>query len=531
MKINKSKTFFNKFGIPLNLHYLCTNKFMAMMKRCVISISLFCFAALCLCSQNVTYSFNNQEEKIFYHTVEQGQNVYRISIMYHISEEDIYRLNPTSREYIKVGEILKIPQKETFDASTAEDMYIYHTIQPKETIYGVSKTYNITAEQLTNANPGLTIQTFAAGKTIRIPAIQIQALPVIEKRMVTKEIEYTVKRRETMFSLTRNFKITSEQLIQLNPALKNGLKAGMVIKIPVETEETVVISPDTNDFDFDKLMAFRNRTNKVDVIKIALLLPYSTARFSQSRTEFYEGFLMAVENMRNNGAKIELLNLDTGEGTQQIRQILQNEPLSDYHLIIGGETNEQIELIAGYALKNDIKYVVPFSQSCDMLTSSNASIFQVITAAQHLYSYATTWGCTLFANHQIIFVNTNDPEEDKTQFVRTFKADLSQRGIPFSDVTYNANSFAADIGRYISPTKPNLIVPSSSSLETLNKIRGPLRTLTDVPRAAPQITLFGYPEWQKYTNDCLEDFYVLNTHIYTPFFANNLASEIHSFYG
>jgi hypothetical protein len=99
-------------------------------------------------------------------------------------------------------------------------------------------------------------------------------------------------------------------------------------------------------------------------------------------------------------------------------------------------------------------------------------------------------------------------------------------------MNYNANTFSADLSGILSATKPNLIVPHSSSLETLDKIRGPLRSLTET-RSATQITLFGYPEWQKYTdeatNNYLEDFYALNTHIYTPFYANNLTPEIQQF--
>ena len=38
------------------------------------------------------------------------------------------------------------------------------------------------------------------------------------------------------------------------------------------------------------------------------------------------------------------------------------------------------------------------------------------------------------------------------------------------------------------------------------------------------------PEWQTYTRECLEDFYALNTYIYSNFYADNLSPEVHSFY-
>jgi LysM repeat protein len=484
-------------------------------------------------SQEVEFSLNGRDGKIFYHTVEQGQTVYGLSIMYHVSEEDIYNLNPSSREYIKIGEKLKIPQKDTFNPAIRDDLYIFHTIQPGETLYGVSRNYNITQEQLADANLGLTPQTFAAGKTIRVPIDQMQAVPVTEKRMVTKEIEYTVKRRETMYSIRRTFNVTDEQLKQLNPALaKNGLKAGMVLKIPVETEETVVISANQSEIDINTLLAYRNISAKVDVVKVAVLLPFTDARITQARTEFYEGMLMAFLEMLDLGVSLEWNALDIGTGTQKVNEILRGGLLGNYNLIIGGETNEQIELIADYALKNRIKYVVPFSSTCESLTSTNANVFQVFPASQHLHSYVTAWACALFSNYNIIFVNTNDSKEDQTPFVRAFKADLTQRSIAFRNIDYNVNTFSDDISGSLSATKPNLIVPLSSSLETLNKIKGPLRALTET-RSATQITLFGYPKWQTYTDDVkdnyLEDFYALNTYFYTSFYANNLSPEIQQF--
>ena len=505
-----------------------------MTKRGITAIFLFLIPALCSFSQAVTpeYSFNVQEGNIFYHTVEQGQTVYGLSIMYHVSEEDIYKLNPGSRESIKTGEKLKIPQKNTFDVpdQTDNNRYIFHTIQPKETMFSVSNVYKIKVEDLSNANPGITPENFPAGKTIRIPIIQ-PVLPVTERRIVTREIDYTVKRRDTSFGISRTFKITEDQLIKLNPQIKNGLKAGMIIKIPVETEEIVTVMPNQNESDITAFMASGNRYQKVDTIKIALLLPLfsSDARIANSRTEFYEGFLMAVLAMRDLGIPIEFWVEDIGDNVQKTREALQNNQLLQANLLVGGNTNEQIELIAGFALRNGIKYIVPFSSTIDKLTASNASIFQVNVPSQYLYSYATALGYSFFSNYNIIFVNTNDPREDKTQFVRIFKADLTQRNVSFRDVTFNERTFSADVSNLLSSTKPNVIVPSSSSLETLNKIRGPLRTLLTESGTAPQITLFGYPEWQRYTSECLEDFYALNTHIYTPFFANNQSAEIQQF--
>ena len=85
----------------------------------------------------------------------------------------------------------------------------------------------------------------------------------------------------------------------------------------------------------------------------------------------------------------------------------------------------------------------------------------------------------------------------------------------------------------LSPEKRNIVLPTSASLDAINKIKAPLRMLSELVEEEKipfQINLFGYPEWQTYTRDCLEDFYALNTYIYSNFYADNLSPEVHQFY-
>lgn len=114
---------------------------------------------------------NEQGSDIFYHTIERGQTVYAIATMYGVSVEDIYRLNPESKEGIKAGSTLRIPQKDSAIAPSGKaDNYTYHTIQPKETLYSLSIKYSVPATDIIAANPGLSTSTFTIGKNIRDPA-------------------------------------------------------------------------------------------------------------------------------------------------------------------------------------------------------------------------------------------------------------------------------------------------------------------------------------------------------------------------
>ncbi|MCD8267446.1 MAG: LysM peptidoglycan-binding domain-containing protein [Parabacteroides sp.] len=478
---------------------------------------------------------NELNDNIFYHTIERGQTVYSIATMYGVTVDDIYRLNPESRESIKAGATLKIPQKDVSSASMekTEDNYLYHTIQPKETLYSLSIRYSVPGPDIIAANPGLSVATFTIGKTIRIPAAPIESLPTKEVKTVTKEIEYTVAKKETMYRICRKFNISSAELIKRNPALKNGVKAGMVIKIPVQTKDVVAeTAPVMHERDVNALLTTPKAIKRVDMIKVALLLPFMTNEATPSATtqrfiEYYEGMLLAVDSLRNSGCSIELSVFDTGNGTKKLKEILKDDALKEANLIIGAVQNEQIGPVAEFAEKNNIKYVIPFTSKNDDVLS-NANIFQVNTPHSYLYAKASQAGCDLFANDNIILLKVPGTEE-KPDFIKALKAEMKQRGIAWRELTYVPETFPVEMEAMLSQDKRSVIIPTSGALEALNKFKSSLRMLADT-KPEYNITLFGYPEWQTYTRECLDDFFALNTYIYSNFYADNLSPEVSDFY-
>ena len=74
-----------------------------------------------------------------------------------------------------------------------------------------------------------------------------------------------------------------------------------------------------------------------------------------------------------------------------------------------------------------------------------------------------------------------------------------------------------------------MIMPVSESLDALLKIKSILRLIAET-KPDYKISLFGYPKWQTYSKECLEDFHVLDTYIYSRFYADNLNPSVKKFY-
>ena len=189
--------------------------------------SVFLALALMAGSSIKVMAQASAESGYFLHTVTKGQSLYSISSMYNVTIDDIVRLNPGSDKVIRAGEKLRIPQ-----AQNGEGPH-FHTIQQGETLYRLTQTYGVSAQAICRANPGLSADNFRSGQVIVIPAADKEALvpaqprpekqqPAADTRQSYRDI-HKVKRRETIYSICREYGITEEELIAANPELKTDM--------------------------------------------------------------------------------------------------------------------------------------------------------------------------------------------------------------------------------------------------------------------------------------------------------------------
>ncbi|MBR5150425.1 MAG: LysM peptidoglycan-binding domain-containing protein, partial [Bacteroidaceae bacterium] len=188
--------------------------------------NIFALAIFILCTIN---SIVAQNDKYFVHTVSKGQTLYSISRMYEVSIDDIIALNPECAQKLAIGYKLKIAQSKKSTSSdvatTGNNESRYHTIQAGETLYRLSQKYNITPTEICNANPGLSINNFRTGEVILIPRTQTVAPQpeatekIVEKNDKKPEIRTThkVEKGETIYSITKLYGITEEELLAANP--------------------------------------------------------------------------------------------------------------------------------------------------------------------------------------------------------------------------------------------------------------------------------------------------------------------------
>jgi len=103
----------------------------------------------------------------FIHQVKKGETAYSIAKAYGISVEDLTRENPPAVYGIKDGQTLRIPVSLVTEPKTADSLtinrqrdetkFIYHRMRPGETVYSLSKSYGVSENEIVQSNPGMDI--------------------------------------------------------------------------------------------------------------------------------------------------------------------------------------------------------------------------------------------------------------------------------------------------------------------------------------------------------------------------------------
>jgi len=199
------------------------------------------------------------QEKFIKHKISKGENLTVIAKKYGIKAKDIQEANPNAPTVLKLNSVLLIPNSnkkgtskktETVANTTPASKLVstpgLHEVLAKETLWGISKKYNVSVDDLKKANPVLETEDLKIGQQINIPSNSIaSSSPVIENTQTPTqnkvEISREVLSKETKYAIAKEFGITVAELEKQNPAIKKRLKVGSILKIQVDQEKAAAL--------------------------------------------------------------------------------------------------------------------------------------------------------------------------------------------------------------------------------------------------------------------------------------------------
>ena len=307
-------------------------------------------------SQNVN---QNSVDSTLNHVVLKGETSYGITKKYNIDINLFYEYNPDAIKGLKKDMVLIIPFISSNPTDLDTNSNSTHSVLEGETLWSIAKKYGVNINEIKELNL-LENEALQLGQTIKIPNQIVDTNNLIISMVKHPKhpllnpcdtiIIHKVKKRETLYSLSKSYEVTIDQIIKNNPELEeNGLQKGKEIKIIFRikncNEDSII-----NSISKTILSTSNDSINK---IKVALFLPFLINKFdtlqanclpsetcpvdksSIQSIQLYNGVVLALDKLKEKGYKVLLNIYDTQKDSLHTSELLQNPELLNANLIIG----------------------------------------------------------------------------------------------------------------------------------------------------------------------------------------------------
>jgi hypothetical protein len=275
---------------------------------------------------------------------------------------------------------------------------------------------------------------------------------------------------------------------------------------------------------------------------VSIVLPFLSHRFdatsedvypdSRYALNFYAGARMALDELGDEGVRLNVNVYDSKASENTIRDLLRTNPdLSNSHLIVGPYRRQNVQRVADYAKKENITFISPYSASAN-LSSSNPFYLQVSPTLQSHCEAITRHALEKYRSDQIVLVCREKPEE--VARLKYFQDALKlEEGVdvePFEEFRISTQSVdlaEMDLLPFLELRDTSVFILPSWSNETF--IYSFLRKL-DVSRdASSYIVVYGMPQWMQYEKIDYDYFEKLNVHVSSDSHIDNLSNDIQFF--
>jgi LysM repeat protein len=512
----------------------------------------------------------------YVYTVQSGNGLYAISRKFGIAPEEISKVNPEIQKGLKSGQKILIPiqknvqenedasqrlknelslleeksfeenqknlHQQTDNSLPSTTLFLQHKVEKNQTLFGISKKYNVSEEEILKYNPHVS-KTLHEGEILFIP-INNQTDKIgnqfsnsssnpsdsttkskfQKKNSSTEQSKNTthiVKPKETLYSISRIYNVSVEDILKLNPDAAPVLKIGAELIIPVATLKVdSVVTPSISTKPSQSILPLEENQQlksmpietATNMIRLAFLLPLNQNSTTQQNNttrfiDFYAGSLLAIKKAKENNYSLEIFTFDTEKSDEKLKEILSKPEMKSVDLIIGPAYSNQISLISDFAKENKINVLIPFSSKVyeisvnPYLLQFNPNDTQI--EMDFLMNKVIQKN---FRNANLIFLNIPDVSflDDGYLFMESFKTELQKEHQKFSELDVNNPKQLNNILDFLKKGQKNLIFFNTDNFTLINPY------LSDLYRYTRNydVTLYEEYSWENKNLDKFNGLYV-----------------------
>ncbi|QLG46404.1 LysM peptidoglycan-binding domain-containing protein [Costertonia aggregata] len=325
-----------------------------------------------------------------------------IAHKYGITIDSLVTLNPQlpkNTTYLAEGQELLMPKMKGASIKQQDvQLYTSYTVPPKQNFYRLEQEFGVKADEIVRLNPEITQRGgLEEGMVIRIPKKKVD----VGEINTDNYIFYEVKPKQNEFRLTRKFGMTWAELTDLNPDLAQGLKAGMILKLPKDKVGDFEVK---NSLVLDKINLL-DSINTVNRPKLIFMLPFrldkidvnsksGARKIIQRRNDvklslgLYTGAMVALDSISKLGISVDVKTYDNQLDINKTREILRKERLNDVSAIVGPLDAESLKEVAVQAASFEVPVMAPITSDSDIsLKNVYFSIPTDVKLRERLFSY------------------------------------------------------------------------------------------------------------------------------------------------
>lgn len=356
------------------------------------------------------------------------------------------------------------------------------------------------------ANPSVTTGLFE-GMTLKIPVqkAKLASGPSLIPADDNTSIIHKVQKQETLYSLARQYNVSQEELAAFNGGLPQGLKEGMLLKIPKKNYGKPDVKPASNPF--QTTQNYNNNTLKPSTggYKVAMLLPFEVEKLDslpklghdQIALEFYQGAMIAVDSLRELGVSLDLYIYDTRKDASTVKSLLLKHELSNIDLYIGPMYKSELLALTDAVGKTGSHVVCPVPQSGGILVNRPYLSKAHCDDATQLKAAARYIAGRYHRDNVIVIAPPNASDKLGFNFMAAYNQARDAQGISQKDslrkILADAVSKDMLLGK-LQIGKKNVIYVGSNQLAYVSGVLTKLAELSE----SFDITVFGNEDWSKF---------------------------------
>lgn len=438
-------------------------------------------------------------------------------------------------------------------------IYYSHVVQERQTLYSICKAYNVTLQEIYDANPTLNLETEGLKKDqiLLIPIKEGTARNVVkdsseeqpqasEQATVSPDVDdkptdkdyfiHRVRWFEDLGSISRKYGVSKAAIMGINGMTSEKVRRRDQIKIPIHPERWENVptgmppqttqpkdTADKADKPADRLLNKIFTKGKSET-SVSLLLPFNAAKKPDTQMmDFYSGVLLAAKDRGDDGSGIDLNVYDVAGGTMPVTE----ERFAASDFVIGPVTNADLARTVN-ASRGKAWIVSPLDPKAEALADTIPNVIQAPTPTKAQIKDMAEWiRSDMKASDKVILISQKGAAA--SSYSASVAGEVRNHGLSPENISFNILEGRQMMGRIdgaMTGNGTNRVVIASDSKAFVIEVT---RLLYLIASQKKNIVLYGTSKIRTFDEIDVDQLHSLNLHCSVSYYVDYDSKSVQNF--